>query len=408
MTTWNEFRRPRSHAPPEVGAFLLPFLGLLAAILFAGCGGGGGGGGTVTSATATLDDAIVYKRFRDPVTGDITPVLAESGVGFDSTEVDSPAIAVDAARLNGDRFLLYYEATDAGGTNTVGLMTSGEEDFLQVQILPTQVISTGGPGSGFEAGATDPSVVVDKRAAENPNRRYKMWFEGRSGAADEISTIIYCVSADGVNWSGFTPCLGLDPSFGSVRVADPTVLIDDDTYKVWFEAIDSPTRGGDGPGVIGYAESSDGIQWLIQDADGNGGALAGAVFGIGAPGNFDAYSVGSPSVILDKSVPEGSQGRFKLWYEAGDNPDDTENTIGFAVSVEGLLWSDPTLPILTASSDSIVPLPFDSGDLEHPSATIVATIPEDSSGHFLLYYTGDGENNATPNRIGLALGRRGP
>ena len=51
-----------------------------------------------------------------------------------------------------------------------------------------------------------------------------------------------------------------------------------------------------------------------------------------------------------------------------------------------------------------MPLPFDSGDLEHPSAYIYEAVPEGVEGRYLLYYTGDAEASATPNRIGLATG----
>ena len=47
-------------------------------------------------------------------------------------------------------------------------------------------------------------------------------------------------------------------------------------------------------------------------------------------------------------------------------------------------------------------------DIEHPSAAIDNSIPASSDGHYLLWYTGDGENSASPNRIGLATGRDTP
>lgn len=386
-------------------------LSLLMVSMLLGCGGGGGGGGGGVPAPPPggLSTDIVYEKYRDVVTGLVTPVVTESGSGFDALEVDSAAIAIDAARPGGDRFLLYYEATNGGGTSQIGVVTSDEEDFLTFTIGRTLVIGTGGGGSGFDVGATDPTVVVDKRASQNPAQRYKMWFEGRSGAGGAVSRIIYAESADGVTWGSFSICTGLDATFGSLRVADPSVVLDDDTFKMWFEAVNSGDgSGGDGPGRFGYAESANGITWQIRDAAGNTGPAAGPVFFIGAAESFDGYSVNSPSVLLDETVAVGVVGRFKLWYEAGDQAADTTNTIGYAVSADGRSWSDPQLPVLRPSSDSIVPLPFDSGDLEHPSAVIIDTIPNDVTGHFLLYYTGDGENGASPNRIGLALGRAGP
>jgi hypothetical protein len=357
----------------------------------AGPSGPGGGGGPLP-----VSGQIVYARDRN-ASGQIAPILEESAGGFDSGEVDSPAMAVDPSRPAGDRFVLYYEAVGPGGT-VIGVVTSAEEDLIPIEISRTQVVGLGAPGGPYSFAATDPVVVVDKRAGQETTR-YKMWFEGRGGAGGQTSTILYGTSADGIAWSAFTPCTGLNATFASVRVADPAVVLDGTTYKMWFEAINASSGGADGPGRIGYAESSDGIAWVIKDAAGNTGAAAGPVFS--PSGNpFDAYSVNSPSVVLDP----GTGAPYKLWYEAGNQAGDVQSTIGYATSSNGLTWSRAALPVLSPSSDLTVPLPFDSGDLEHPSAWIDVTIPAGTDGHFMLWYTGDAEGSATPNRIGLATG----
>ena len=341
---------------------------------------------------------IIYSRYRDG-NGNVAPILAE-GSNFDASEVDSPDIVYDRTRVNNDDFMMYYEAQDASGTNTIGLCTSTEEDFLILTVPRTQVIGLGGAGSGYETGATDPSAIVDPRPAEI-TRKYKMWFEGRNGTS---STIIFATSSDGITWSGFNQCTGLTPSFGSVRVADPTVILDGTTYKMWFEAINITVSSKDGPGVFGYAESTDGIAWTVKDAGGNSGSAASAVFSIGATGQFDAYTVNAPFVLIDTTVAINSAQRYKMWYEAGNSATATENSIGYATSANGLTWNRTTLPILIASSDNKVPLPFDSGDLEHPTAAIIPTIAVNIEGHYLMWYTGDGEGGASPNRIGLVKG----
>ena len=165
-----------------------------------------------------------------------------------------------------------------------------------------------------------------------------------------------------MNWSGFTVCNGLQGAFGAPRVADPSVVVVDGEYRMWFEASDA----------IGYATSTDGIAWTVH----------------------------APSILFDPDAP--AAWRWTLWYEASDQLASTENTIGVARSENGLTWTRLDLPVLSPSSDSIVPLPFDSGDLEHPFAAI------DPDGDVLLWYTGDGEGNATPNRIGLARGELVP
>ena len=87
------------------------------------------------------------------------------------------------------------------------------------------VVGLGAASGPYETGATDPSVYLDVRPAEL-SRRYKMWFEGRGGAGGQTSTTMFCTSPDGVTWSNFTPCTGLNAAFARVRIADPSVLLD--------------------------------------------------------------------------------------------------------------------------------------------------------------------------------------
>ncbi len=374
-------------------------------VVVGGCGGGGGGGGAVATPPAVeLDTAVAFTKHRDPTTGVITPVLSESGSTFDAAEVDSPNVVIDSGRPNPDKYLLYYEATDASGVSTIGFVSSDEEDFETLTIARTQTVALGGAGSGFDVGATDPVVLVNDSVAFGVDGRYRMWFEGRSGAGGEISQIITASSGDGVGWSGFTICIGLTPAFGALRVADPTVLRDGPTFLMWFEGIE--TAGV--PAVIGFADSTNGITWTVRDAALNTGAGADPVFLPGPAGSFDAFGVHAPSVVIDPTIAIGDPGRFVMFYEASNSATDSESTIGRAVSHDGLTWSNPLLPMLRPSSDLVVPTLFDSGDLEHPSAVIDPSLTPADEGFFLLWYTGDGENAVSPNRIGLARGRELP
>jgi len=366
-----------SHCRMMVSSRFWKSTGFLLLSGLAACGGNDSPTQPDPNNPKDISGDIIYSRNRDG-TGAITPVLKESGGGFDSFEVDSPSVAIDSGRPGGDKFLVFYEADGPQGT-TIGLVTSPEEDLVPMSQNRTQVVSLGSSGSPFAFAATDPTVIVDKRAGEE-TRRYKMWFEGRGGSGGQVSTIMYGTSSNGVAWSTFVPCIGLTPSFGQVRVADPTVLFDGSKYRMWFEAIASSTAGIDGS---------------------NSGSEAIAIFQPSSGSEFDAYSVGSPSVVQD---PSDSVAPWKMWYEAGNQAGDVQNTIGYATSQNGLIWVRATKPVIRPSSDSRIPLPFDSGDLEHPSAYIDTSVPPELEGHFLLWYTGDAEGSATPNRIGFAKG----
>lgn len=353
----------------------IPALGLVAVgVLGLGACGGDDGGVTGPTIPTPTTDVFVFDRNRDAGTGAIVPILTETGAGFDAREVDSPAVLIDPDRS--DRYLLFYEAADAQGTSSIGVVSSNEPEMRSLAVGRTIAVAPGAPGSGYESGATDPTVVLEPAGAAT---RYRMWFEGRTGSA---STIVTARSDDGVSWSDFAVCTGLQGAFRAPRVADPSVVVVNGEYRMWFEASDA----------IGYATSTDGIAWSVV---GDGPVL-------GARGGtaFDAAGVHAPSVLFDPDAP--APWRWTLWYEASDVLASTENTIGVARSENGLTWTRLDLPVLSPSSDSIVPLPFDSGDLEHPFAAI------DPNGDVLLWYTGDGEGNATPNRIGLARGELVP
>jgi hypothetical protein len=385
----------KSHAAPRSGA--LSGLALLFCLLpMFGCSEDGGAGPGDDPIPTT--ESVVFERYRDSQTGMGIPVLTERGSGFDAREVDSPAVVFDPVRPAGDAYMLFYEASDASGVSRIGLVTSSTAEFSSLVVGRTPVLSLGSPGSGFEAGVTDPTVVV---LGGEQGPRYRMWIEGRGGNGGAASTIFTTTSEDGVSWDDLQACTGLSPSYATVRVADPCVVVDGALYRMWFEA----EGAGLGLGAIGYAESNDGVAWTLRDAGGVTGAAAAPVLSPRGGTAFDAAGVHAPSVTEDATADPGSAWRWQLWYEASDAVASTQSTLGVAISSDGLSWTRLDAPILAPASDSLVPLPFDSGDLEHPAVWIDEAVNPGVTGHFLLWYTGDGEANVSPNRVGLARGR---
>lgn len=100
------------------------------------------------------------------------------------------------------------------------------------------------------------------------NGKYKMWhmsgteWKQREGNSRPLHyyLIKYAESTDGINWVPFNArCIDYqDNEFAIVR---PTVLIDDDLYKMWYTY-----RGGNRTYRIGYAESNNGIDWVRKDS----------------------------------------------------------------------------------------------------------------------------------------------
>lgn len=367
---------------------------------------------------------IDYGKHRD-LAGLVESILVESGVSgaFDELEVDSPSVVRDPARPGGDRYMLFYEGTDAVGMPSIGLLTSAEPEFSS-PVIDRDLVFAPTVTTLWEFGAADPTVIVDKRASENPeipsavtpSKRYKMWFEALSGPLGGTSTIVYSEFVDDgttTGWSTPVAVTGLadalaSVSFDAVRIVDPTVVLvnptdlADDRFLMWFEAVRS-----DGSSVIGFADSLDGIAWTVRDAANQSGVLASPLL-LPRAGTIDGGSLSSPGAALEVDA-DGNVLRYHLWYEAQLDLGTNDTTIGYARSTDLQFWERFSLAVLEPSSDSIVPLPFDSDDLKHPTALLVEAPDPGDDGPFLLWYAADEEDVGntgapTPNRIGYAHG----
>jgi len=238
------------------------------------------------------------------------------------------------------------------------------------------------------------------------NGIYKMWYEGYRPAPYPRIGICYATSADqGLTWTKHGTVLEVTddweqgglPSL-SWQVGSPSVIYDNDIemYQMWYYA----TRGS-----LGYATSTDGINWgnktqqLGSGYYGNPEVVKGPsdyklyynkpgmaiyvmessdggvsdpwqvanqdnpVLSPGPPGQWDSATVSSPEVRFD---PQAQQ--FQMWY-CGNTADQIER-IGYAVSADGLLWEkDPCSPVLepvpgTWERDGVTPgsVVFDSSD----------------------------------------------
>lgn len=167
---------------------------------------------------------------------------------------------------------------------------------------------------------------------------YKMWYSSGSPPPNTVVSLGYATSPDGVNWTKHTanPVMTAGPagSFDEKAVLSPHVIKDSNIYKMWYTGWDNSPLNLN---RIGYATSTDGINWTKFSSN--------AVIDLGtAPGAFDKYSCASPWVIKDSSV-------YHMWYVGvGDAPDYTW-TIGYASSPDGINWSKYSgNPILSPSN----------------------------------------------------------
>ncbi len=133
--------------------------------------------------------------------------------------------------------------------------------------------------------------------------QYKMYYS----ANDSTNTwrVALAVSTDARHWSkmrgplpnGAVLDIGATGSFDVACAYQPSVVKQSSNfYRMWYRGCQAPSSlGGPSQGVIGYAESSDGITWTkVRQGGPQGEALS-----KGSAGQFDSAGLTTPSVFLD-------------------------------------------------------------------------------------------------------------
>lgn len=125
----------------------------------------------------------------------------------------------------------------------------------------------------------------------------------------------YAESTDGLNWTARDEVvLGRDPGrpAESVEVTRPYVLVEDG-LTMWYAA------HGEHSAVIARATSTDGIDW-----ERTGVVLEPSLA-------WEKAALMCPSVLRDRD------GRYHMWYSGGERYE--PDAIGYATSVDGITWT---------------------------------------------------------------------
>ncbi|MGE5351220.1 MAG: hypothetical protein ACM3P0_04000, partial [Acidobacteriota bacterium] len=123
----------------------------------------------------------------------------------------------------------------------------------------------------------------------------------------------------------FSKAGALNNPYGGVSAAK--VFFENGKYRMWYNATYESATGD-----VQYAESIDGIHWHC--------VLQKPVLTHGPQGSYDAYSAGMTSLIKDE------QG-YKMYYSAFNNSLRMNNTVGLAVSQDGITWEKQAEPVFT-------------------------------------------------------------
>lgn len=198
-----------------------------------------------------------------------------------------------------------------------------------------------------QMGVKTPVVLFD-------GAMYKMWYAGYK--TNNSSAIGYATSLDGITWTKYENNPVLVP--GSVDSWDyyflnlGDVIFDGTIYKMWYDAQNSVNG-------IGYAESSDGINW--QKYGGN------PIMKPGESGTWDDRWIHSPDIMLIGDT-------YHMWYSGMGS----ESQIGYAQSQDGITWKKyNNNPVLDVVADT-----WESAWQESPSVVL------QNDGQLQMWYLG--------------------
>ncbi len=298
-----------------------------------------------------------------------------TGTTFDTAEIFSPVVIKDVASaaapcpgITNDHtcYRLWYVGTEATwSTPRIGYAVSPDGlNWTRVVGAETggSVFAEGPSGNFDDSGVTYMMVMKD-------GSTFRMWYSGYDSGASStppIAGIGYATSTDGQTWTRVTgPLAGGAVFRASATASDfdgyetyvPNVIKDvatvdapcvgvitgDVCYRMWYEGVNTSL----GLGYlfrIGYATSSDGLNWTR--VPGTGGDLS----NLGRGSNFDANAVGIPVTIKDGDL-------YRLWYEAKDffeaPPVYGHYTIGHVVANDAENWVRPVPndPIFEGADD---------------------------------------------------------
>jgi hypothetical protein len=185
---------------------------------------------------ATSADGVSWEL--DPA----NPVLTRGAAG----EWDEGGMWGVAVLYEGSEFHMWYMGC-AEGICPAGYATSPDGTVWE-KYPANPVMGVGGDGS-FDSREVHPQTVIVE------DDRYRMWYVGNAGPGDY--SIGYAESDDGLSWEKH-PGPVLAPSIGweATSIYTASVIFDGMSYHLWYTGAIWGSHGG-----IGYAVSSDGIEW---------------------------------------------------------------------------------------------------------------------------------------------------
>ncbi len=166
-----------------------------------------------------------------------------------------------------------------------------------------------GAGEGGSVLPLGPSGSIDAQQVGyvwviRDGAQYKMYYSANN--EQNIWRVALAISSDARHWTkvmgkqtgGSVLDIGTTGGFDVACAYQPSVVKEAaNLYRMWYRGCQAtaPTVGGPSQGVIGYAESNDGITWVKVKQ----GGPVGEALSKGTPGQFDSGGLTTPAVFLD-------------------------------------------------------------------------------------------------------------
>jgi len=205
------------------------------------------------------------------------------------------------------------------------------------------------------------------------NDTLKMWFSAYKEIPFEMR-IGYAWSINGISWEIHPyPVLdiGQDGEWDDNFIYGPSVIYHNNEYLIWYTG----NGGNDNPSRIGYANSSDGINWN-KDEENNP---------VIETGPYDSYY----ESLLNFPCVMRNYGMFEMWFSGHDRFE--HYRVGYARSVDGIHWDYISEePVLDIGENET----WDDIAVYRPNVLI-------DDNQYKMWYSG---NNGERHKVGFALG----
>jgi predicted GH43/DUF377 family glycosyl hydrolase len=367
----------------------------------------GAASSTAWDSDADFDSGITYQSTAFPPVGLSTLKRIGSGAGATlqlpaspfAISSDSFAVLSPTASAVGDGdnvedpsvikvgagYVMYYSGSSEDGQSPAIFQATSTDGVAWTRANGGAPVLSPTSGAFDQYGDTGPEVVYDASDLTAP---YKMWFAGQG---EVFGAIGFATSVDGITWTKFTdggpaPVPVLDHgdagAADSFAAADPSVIKDGSTWKMWYTGDDSNKKR------IAYATSADGLVWqkggkVISPED--PGVSANLAYGAFAPTVWKSGTTYN-MLLAGRKIVSGSTFQTKI--------------LG-TTSSDGINWAGPSPAINPSGTNSN----FDYSNLDGPD------VFPDSTGAtpYRAYYAGNtiDANGNFHTRVGAATSVNG-